>query len=155
MSTTFQVSRTRLGWYADLPGTSDVWLAILLQNTGLEADGVLADYGSVSTLLAGASDEATFTNYARKQISVLTPTSDNTNNRNLIDIADLTWALAGGAINNTLGKFLLAYDPAPGTSTDVDRVPLLAFNIFATTDGNDLTVRIHADGLVRVYTPGV
>ncbi len=150
MSTSFQISKHKLGHYAELPGASDAWICMLLQSTGLVADGTLADYDDVAALLAGTTDEASFTNYVRKTITAITITLDDTNNRVLIDVPDQVWTAAGGALNQSLGMALLAYDPDTTTGTDATLIPLLGHTIAATTDGNDLTVRYHADGVARV-----
>lgn len=158
MPTAFNISRDKIGYYAeqarDVTGASIT--VLLLQSTGLEADGVLADYDDLAALLAGTNDEATFTNYVRKSFSGtgVVRTVDDVNNRVLLGAAapgtqfTFTWANAGGTTNNTLGKALLVYSPP--SATDATRIPLTAHDMSASTDGNDLVVRLHADGFSRV-----
>lgn len=137
-------------YYLGLPAANDGLVVLLLKASGLVSDDVLADYADVAAILAGASDEADFTGYARKSItSGITITPDNTNNRVDSDIPDQVWTAAGGAQNNSLGKLVVAYDPDTTGGTDGSLIPLVAFDFTATTDGNNLTAEINAAGLVR------
>jgi hypothetical protein len=154
MSTAFNISKHKIGWYfeqAEAGGTAALIL-VLLKATGLEADATIADHDNVSVLLAGTSDQADFTNYARKTVSgsTIDVNFDDTNNRVLLDMPDQTWTAAGGATNNALGALLIAFDANTGAGTDTDLVPLLKLDFTATTDGNDLILRFHADGAARV-----
>lgn len=159
MSFVANVVKDKIGWYYEQArdGVPDIQL-MLLQQAGLEGDAQLADYVDVATLLAGTSDEATFTNYAPK---TLTPvrTVQNANDRVLLGggtpgtIITFTWTLAGGAVNNVLGKVLFVYVPAPGTSTNTQKIPLSGHDVAATTDGTDLVLTLNVDGTIRVRTP--
>ena len=155
MSTSFNISKYKIGWYfeqaRDTAGAAIV--VILLKSSGLESDSSIADYDNVAALLAGSSDQADFTNYARKTISGganVTVTVDDTNNKVLLDLTDQTWSAAGGATNNTLGAVLLAYDSNTASGTDTDLVPLLKLDFTATTDGNDLLLRFNTEGAARI-----
>lgn len=146
----FNVSKGIWRYYLGLPAANDGLVVVLLKASGLVSDDALADYTDVAALLAGASDEADFTNYARKSIiSGIVITPDNGNNRVDADIPDQVWTAAGGAQNNTLGKLFIAYDPDTTGGTDSSLIPLVAFDFTATTDGNNLTAEINAAGLVR------
>jgi hypothetical protein len=137
-------------YYLGLPAANDGLTVLLLKASGLVSDDVLADYADVAAILAGASDEADFTNYARKSITsgiVITP--DNGNNRVDATIPNQVWSTAGGVQNNSLGKLVVAYDPDTTGGTDNTLIPLVAFDFTATTDGNNLTAEINAAGLVR------
>lgn len=118
-----------------------------------EADATLEDYDNLSLLLAAAGNtEADFTNYARKvltdtDISAATP--DDTNNRQEADIPDQTWTSAGGTTDNTLAKLIICYDSDTGAGDDTGLVPLSHHDFVATTDGNDLTATIDANGYFR------
>lgn len=136
-------------WFA-LPAANDALHILLLKASGLVSDDVLADYLDIATLLAGASDEADFTNYARKTLtSGIDIVQDNTNNRVDADIPDQTWNSAGGAGNNSLGKLVVAYDGDTTGGTDANLLPLLAYDFVATTDGTNLVAQINAAGLAR------
>jgi hypothetical protein len=153
------VIRDKVGWYYEQARDTAADIQIrLLQQSGLEGDAALADYADVAALLAGTSDEATFTNYA---VKTLTPvrTVQNANDRVLLGGAapgtavTLTWGSAGGAINNVLGKVLFVYVPVPGTSTTAQMIPLHGHDVSAQTDGTDLVLTLNIDGTVRVRTP--
>lgn len=157
MSNTFNSTRHKLGnyWEAARNGTGGATIsALLLKSTGLEAAGTIADYTTLATLLAGANDECDFTNYVRKPITgsggtgVIAPIIDNSGNRSLLDLPDLTWTTAGGAVNNTIGGLLLCYNPT-GSSLDSAMEPLVLHSMSETTNGNDLVCRFNVDGSVR------
>ena len=145
----FNVAKGKTGYYGGLPGASDGLVAVLLQSAGLEADGTLKDYDTLAALLAGASDEATFTNYARKTLSSVSWLVDDTNDRGDLDADDLSWAAAGGAVNNTLAKLVICYDPDTTGGTDADLIPLTAHDISVTTDGTTLNVAFAVGGFYR------
>lgn len=146
----FNIAKGSFRYYFGLPAANDGLVVLLLKSAGLVSDDALADYADVAALLAGASDEADFTNYARKVLtSGVTITQDNTNNRVDIDIPDQTWSSAGGAANNSLGKLVVAYDPDTTTPGDAALIPLVAFDFVATTDGTNLVAEINAAGLAR------
>jgi hypothetical protein len=72
-------------------------VCILMQAAGTDAAD--RDFDDIAALLGGASNEATFTNYVRKDIEdgAITVTIDDTNERVDIDIPDQTWTAAGAA----------------------------------------------------------
>lgn len=114
-----------------------------------EADAVLEDYDDISALLGAAGNiEADFTNYARKSTTDTdgTVTVDDTNNNARLDMADLTWASAGGASNNTLVKMIIAYNQGAG---DANLIPLVHLDFAVTTDGTDVIAQFDADGFFR------
>src|SRR5436190_1997666 len=146
----FTVAKGIWRYHLGLPATNDALIAVLLKASGLQADGTLADYTDLATLLAASNDEADFTNYARKVItSSITITPDTTNDRVDGDIPDQTWTSAGGATNNSLGKLLVCYDPDTTGGTDSSIIPITYHDLVATTDGTNLVAEINAAGLVR------
>lgn len=146
----FNVVKGRVRAYTELPATSDALIVVLLKSAGLVADATLADYDDLAALLADTSDECDFTNYARKTVtSGITATVDDTNDRVDVDMPDLTWTSAGGATNNTVRKLLVCYDPATGSGTDSEIIPLTFHDCSFTTDGTDVTVTIAASGFFR------
>lgn len=154
---TFNIAKGRVVSYADLAatGTPDL-IMLLLVAAGLQSDGVLADHDNLSLLLAATNDEATFTGYARKTLATPRVTVDDTLDRTVVDNGTnttVTWSPAGGAVNNALGKAVVCYVPAPGTSTDAQIIPLLAYDITATTDGNPLVITLNASGLYIARNP--
>lgn len=158
MSTSFNISKDKIGWYYEQARTTtnSALVFVLLRSTGLQADDLLADHDHLGALLAASNDEPLFTNYVRKSlagVTDITKTIDDTGNRVLLDQADLTWVDAGGnpvVTNDTVGKLLICFDPNTTTGTDTDIIPLTAHDITATTDGNDLILRFHTDGSARV-----
>lgn len=127
-------------------------IVVLLVATGLEADDTLNNYDDLSTLLAAANDEATFTNYARKTLTdadITFPAPDDTNNRIDLDIPDITWLTAGGGTNNTLAKLLVCFDDDTTSGTDTSVIPWTYHDFSVTTDGTDLTAQIATAGLFR------
>ena len=76
------------------------------------------------------------------------PTVDDTGNEQYSDAPDQTYTAAGGATNNTIVKALICYDSDTTAGTDANLVPLVAcgFSANPTTDGNDLVLRIAANG---------
>lgn len=108
-----------------------------------DTDGVMQDFATVATLLAGTADEATDASYARKTAITGTITVDNTNDRVDVDIPDQTWtALAGAAITD----LVVFYEDA---AADATRVPLTLHDFAVTPDGSDVTAVINASGFAR------
>ena len=105
--------------------------------------------GLPAAVLAGASDEADFTNYVRKTAASVTSTPDNTNDWVDADFADITWTAAGGGTNNTLGKLLVCYDADTTSGTDSNIIPLTAQDFSATTNGGDLIAQVATAGFFR------
>lgn len=129
---------------------ADSVLVVVLLKTA-EADATLEDYETLSALLVN-SDEADFTGYGRKVLTdadVPMPVVDHTANTQSSDIPDQVWISAGGTLDNALAKAVVCYDPAAGTGTDSELVPLSAADFVATTNGNNLTGIMHADGYFR------
>ncbi len=120
----FNIYKGKAAYYATLPAAADALILVLLNNSGLEADGTLQDYDSLSAILAGTNDEATFTGYARRTLASVTVTVDDTNNRVDVDAADpAAWTNTGAAV--IVGAAVICYDPDTGAGTDADLVPLV------------------------------
>lgn len=130
-------------------GANDAFIIGLVKSAGLEADGALRDHDDIAAMLVATNDECDFTNYARKTVSALTITVDDTNNRVDIDMADQTWTAAGGVTNNTIGKLFTAYDPDTTAGTDATLVPQTYHDFSVTTDGSDLTAVVASTGFYR------
>lgn len=145
----FNIARGQVGYYAGLPATNDALIAVLLKSTGLQADATLVDYDNLSALLGGGNTECDFTNYARKTLTNVVATVDDTNDRLDVDCDDITWVSAGGASNNTIAKLLICYDPDTTGGTDADIVPLTAHTYDDTTSGSSLLVTIPTGGFFR------
>lgn len=123
-------------------------LVVVLLKTA-EADSVLQDYNTLGNILAGANTEADFTNYSRKILTnteLSLPTVDDSGNQQFSDAPDLTYASAGGAVNNAIVKMLICYDSDTTSGTDANLVPLVAIDWVITTDGNDLVAVFGSTG---------
>ncbi len=146
----FNIAKGKSGHYLDQVGIGNARLiAMLVKASGLEADDVMADHDTFAAILAAANDECDFTNYARKTIASVTNTVDDTNNWFNSDTADLTWASAGGAANNSIGAIIFGYDSDITGGTDANIIPLFKCDYTETTTGSDLEVRINTAGLFR------
>ena len=91
--------------------------------------------------------EATFTNYARKALAGEAFTVINATDRGKLDADDtgLTWASAGGAVNNLVSHAVIfEYVDAD----DTNNLPVSCHTVGLTTNGGDLVVTIHADGIL-------
>lgn len=127
------------GYYAGLPGATDGLVLVLLQLTNLEADATLRDYASLSTLLAGTSNECTAPNYTRKQITSGTSvTYDAGTNRVDCFFPAQTWTSLGSAVTlQQVQKLVVCYWPIVGTGGDAAIIPLTAHDYFHVCDGTD------------------
>lgn len=123
---------------------------LLLRAAGLEPEDTLKDYQTVAALLAGTNDEPIFTGYARKTFPSPVQTVDTATNQLIVTSAApppivLTWPAAPAG--DVLGKVILFYDPAPGSSTDVQKIHLWGGSINIVTDGSQPTVTIPPSGI--------
>jgi hypothetical protein len=144
----FNCALGKAGYYATLPAANDSLIVVLLQATGLEADGTLRDHDDLAALLAASNDEATFTGYTRKTLASVTATVDDTNNRLDADAGDFTYTAAGGATNNSIGKAIICYKPDTA-SVDSAIIPLTFHDCTFSTDGTDQLISLAATGFYR------
>lgn len=145
----YNISKGKVKYYCELPAANDALVLMLYKTTGIEADNTRKDYDTISAELAAANDEATATNYARKTITSVTVTVDDTNDRVDIDFADQTWTALGGASNHDISDAVVAYDPDTTGGTDADLIPLTNHDFVVTTDGSDVTLQVAAAGFFR------
>lgn len=127
---------------------NSAFVVVLIETTGLEADGTLRDYDDLGALLTAANNEQTA--QARKVLTDVELSAiaapDDTNNRWDADIPDITWtALTGNAIS----KLLICYDSDTTAGTDSNIVPVTAHDFVITPDGSDVTAQINAAGFYR------
>lgn len=107
------------------------------------ADATMKDYDTVSALLGDAGvTEADFTNYARATLASITVTVDDAGDAVEVDCADVVFSSAGGASNNTCTDAIIYEE----VTNDADSIPLVCLDAAFTTDGNDVTLQVHADG---------
>ena len=117
-------------------------LVLVLLKTG-DTDDNYRDFDTLAALLAGASEECDFTNYARQVFTdadLSNPTVDDTNNRQDASITQKTISSAGGATNNTIVRGVVCYDPDSTGGTDSDIIPIGVYDASVTTNGQDLVI---------------
>lgn len=132
---------------------NSAFVVVLLASTGLVSDATLKDYDTLSAVLAGASDEATNTGYARKVLTdadlAALPAPDDTNDRYDIDIPDQTWTAVANDGTGAIGKLLVCFDSDTTGGTDANIVPLTAHDFVVTPDGTNISAVINAAGFFR------
>lgn len=138
----FNISKGKWAYLSTLPLGTDALEIVLLKSAGLVADTTMRDYTDLASILAGASDEADFTNYTRKVISSgITVATSQASDNTTMTMSPWTWTAAGGATNNSLGKLLVIYRTTSGAA-DSAKTPLTYHDFVATTTGSDLVTTI-------------
>lgn len=136
---------------ANDPSTS-VLVIVLLAYTGLVADATMKDYATLSAVLAGASDEATNTGYARKVLTdadISDFTVDNTNDWTLADVPDQVWSAVSNDGTGGIGGLLVCYDPVAGSGADTEIIPLTYQPFVVTPNGGQITATIDSSGYFK------
>lgn len=137
--------RVRLGD----PATSAL-VIVALAATAIETDAVLKDKVSLADVVAGTTNEATNTGYARKILAagdLTDPVPDNVNDRVDADVPDQTYLnvqVTGGG----WAKVLICYRPATA-SPDSDIVPMTSHDFGITPDGSNVVLQIDPSGFYR------
>jgi hypothetical protein len=125
-------------------------IIVVLATSGLESDATLKDFDTLAAVVAGATNEVTNTNYARKTLTdsdIAAFAADDTNDRVDIDFADQTWtAVAAG---DGWSKLLVCYDSDTTGGADSAIIPLTAHDFVVTPDGSDITAVINSAGFFR------
>lgn len=131
---------------------NSAFIILLLASTGVEADSVLRDVDTVSALVAGTTNEATNTGYARKTLTDADLTAfapDDTNNRVDLDIPDQTFTGVANDGTGAIGDLVVAYDSDTTGGTDANVVPCTLHDFAVTPDGSDITAVINTAGFFR------
>lgn len=151
----FNVSKGRVNEYVYRVNNNDpansALIVVLLASSGLVADATMADYATLSAVLAGASDEATNTGYARKTITdsgLTDPTVDNTNDWAYSIVGDQSWTLSNDG-TGAIGKLLVCYDSDTTGGTDANIIPCTYHDFVVTPDGSVVTADESSDGFYR------
>lgn len=144
----FNRAKGWFGYYGSLPATNDALIVVPIEATGLETDATLKDYSSLSTLLAGSSNEQT--TMGRKTLASVTSAANNTSETNTVDAADITWT---GATGSAVGALIVCYDPDTTGGTDADLIPISKHGFSVTPDGSDITAQVDATGLAVAQEP--
>jgi len=122
---------------ASLPAAADALILVPLEASGLVSDATMVDYDTLADILNGASNEQT--TVGRKTLASITVTVDDTNDRVVIDAADVVYTAPTG---NAIGAVVICYDPDTTTGTDADLVPISKHDLAWTPDGNNFTITI-------------
>jgi hypothetical protein len=125
------------------PAASVLWIA-LIATTGIEADATLKIKHYLSDYVAGATNEATNTNYARKTLAdaVLSAWAPDTGNHwTLLDFPDQTWTAVAADGTGAISAAVVGYDPSSSgvTATLMETLTQHAFAV--TPDGSDLILQ--------------
>jgi hypothetical protein len=127
-------------------------ILLVLAASGIELDATLKGKDTLADVLAGTTNEATNSGYARKTLtdsSLSAYTPDDTNDELYLDCADQTWSSV--AAGDVWSKLLVCYDSDTTTGTDANIVPWLAFDLAWTPDGSDITWVVPTSGFYRSY----
>ena len=130
--------------------TNAAIIIVVLATAGIESDATLKDKDDLAAVVAGATNEVTNTNYARKTLvdsDLVAFAPDDTNDRVDLDIPDQTWT--GVATGDGFNDFLTCYDSDTGAGTDANIVPMTMHDFVVTPDGSDITAQIAAAGFYR------
>lgn len=122
------IAKGRIAHYGSLPAANDALVWVLF--TGTETDANIRDADTLAAIIALATDEATFTGYARVNATGVTVTVDDTNDRVDIDANDPSWSPTTAQALTRIGLF---YDPDTTLGTDADLVPLFIDDFALTT----------------------
>lgn len=152
----FNVAKGKVNEYvkrvdADDP-TNSVLVVVLLATTGLESDATLLDKDDLAALVAGTTNEATNTGYARKvltQADVTAPAPDDTNDWQAADIPDQTWTAVANDGTGAISKLVVCYDSDSTGGADSAIIPLTMHDFAVTPDGSDITAQINATGFYK------
>lgn len=131
--------------------TNSAFIVVLLASSGLESAATLKDLDTLTAVVAGTTNEATNTNYARKTLAngSLTITVDDTNDRVDVDFADQTWSAVANDGTGAIGALLVCYDSDTTGGTDANIVPLTYHDFAVTPDGSDITAQLPTGGFFR------
>lgn len=114
---------------------------------GTVTDANLVDLDTLTAVLGTALDE--HATMGREPASGVTATVDDANDCCTLTIDPITW-VAPAANGTPTTRLLFCYDSDTGSGTDANIIPLLCYDFVATTDGNDIVVSPHANGLIRI-----
>lgn len=125
-----------------LPLGTDGILIIPLQSTGLPTDTVLRNCTNLGAVFTAGAVESNFTNYGARTVLAAPDITIAVNTTTFlvnVSFVGRTWAAAGGAVNNTITKIVVAYRPTSGTA-DSGCLVLATQDYSATTTGGALTI---------------
>jgi hypothetical protein len=144
------VAKGRVAYYGSLPQVNDAVILVLIQDSGVEADDTLIDYTNLASLLAASNNEATFTGYARRTLTTVTVTIDNTSNTVTISADDPAgWTNTGS--DQLMAKAVICYDDDTTGGTDTNLIPMAILDYtFNMPSGVPIIFEFGADGIAVV-----
>jgi hypothetical protein len=125
-------------------GTGNI-LVVPLQSSGIPTDAVMQDCPNLQAIFTAGALEATFTNYVRPVLgsSSVTVTTNTVSNTQVATFVAPVFTTAGGALNNSMVKLVIAYQASLGTADSA--CPVLAVQDWvAPTTGGGLTINVAA-----------
>jgi hypothetical protein len=132
--------------------TNSALIILLLAASGVESDATLKDLDTFTALVAGATNEATNTGYARKTLGdsdIVAFAPDDSNDRVDLDIPDQTWTAVANDGTGAISDLVIGYDNDTTGGTDANIVPLTLHDFSVTPDGSDIIAQIAAAGFYR------
>jgi hypothetical protein len=139
------IAKGKFARYADLPLAADALRWVIF--TGAETDANVRDTDNLTTMIALAVDEATFTGYSRQTATSVVVTIDDTNDRVDVDTASPVWSPTSAQAITRIGLF---YDDDTGAGTDANLIPIFVDDMALTTAiTGTLTYDLAASGFGR------
>lgn len=130
----FNIAKGRVLEYHERVNNNDpansALILVVLAEAGLESDDVLKDKDDLAAVVAGTTNEATNTNYARKtltDVDIAAITVDDTNDRVTATFSSQTWTSVGAG--DSWRKLILCYDSDTTAGTDANIVPLVGYDL--------------------------
>lgn len=108
----------------------------------MPSDTTLRNSLNLGAVFTAGALEVTFTNYGARRVLTAADITITTNTSTFlvnVALAAQNWAAAGGAVNNTITKIVIAYRPTSGTA-DSGCMVLATQDYSATTGGGALTI---------------
>lgn len=113
-----------------------------MQSSGLPSDTVLRNCANLGAVFTAGGVEVNFTNYGSRTVLTTPDITIAVNTTTFlvnVSFVGRTWAAAGGAVNNTISKIVVAYRPTAATA-DSGCLVLATQDYSATTTGGALTI---------------
>jgi hypothetical protein len=134
---------------AQLLGTNDAVIAVLIQSSGLEASGTLQDYDTVAQIFTVNNLVPTFSGYARITATGVVATPSDVSNNMSVDCADFVWNPTSA---QAIGAIIIAYDYDTTSGTDTTLYPLFIDACSGTTGtggaGTPFTYQVASGGFI-------
>lgn len=156
MDSVFNIAKGRVGEFHNRVDSNDpanaAFIMAMLAATGLETHAALRDLDTFTALVAGATNEATNTGYARKTITdadIVAFAPDDTNDHVDLDMPDQTFTGVAADGTGNIGAVVIGYDSDTTGGTDANIVPCTLHDFAVTPTGGDITVQIGPNGWFR------